>query len=119
MKTKNTAVQTASLDNLAGHITPVGGNVFADLGFEPAEAAALFEQSQKAIAKKLAIKAQLMDTLATWMVSEKLTQAKAATVLGISRPRVSDVIRHKNSNFTVDALIDMVVRTGRRVQISV
>jgi predicted XRE-type DNA-binding protein len=119
MKTKNTTTQVATPDNLAGHITPVGGNIFADLGFEPAEAAALLEQSQKAIAKKLAIKAQLMDALATWMVSEKLTQAKAATVLGISRPRVSDVIRHKNSNFTVDALIDMVVRTGRTVQISV
>jgi predicted XRE-type DNA-binding protein len=119
MKTKNTTTQTATPDDSAGHITPAGGNVFADLGFEPAEAAALFEQSQKAIAKKLAIKQQLMDTLATWMVSEKLTQAKAATVLGISRPRVSDVIRHKNSNFTVDALIDMVVRTGQTVQISV
>ena len=118
MKTKN-ASAVATPDDLAGHITPVGGNVFADLGFEPVEAVALFEQSQKAIAKKLAIKAQLMDTLATWMVSEKLTQAKAATVLGISRPRVSDVIRYKNSNFTVDALIDMVVRTGKTVQISV
>lgn len=31
------------------------------------------------------IKAQLMDTLATWMESENLTQDKAATVLGISR----------------------------------
>jgi predicted XRE-type DNA-binding protein len=118
MKSKNTTT-AATPDNLAGHVTPVGGNVFADLGFDPAEAAALYEQSEKAIAKKLAIKAQLMDTLATWIVSEKLTQAKAATVLGISRPRVSDVIRHKNSNFTVDALIDMVVRTGQRVQMSV
>ena len=115
MKTKNTTTP----DDLVAQITPAGGNVFADLGFDPAEAAALFEQSQKTIAKKLAVKAQLMDTLATWMVSEKLTQAKAATVLGISRPRVSDVIRHKNSNFTVDALIDMVVRTGQTVQISV
>ena len=123
MKIKNTTTQTATpamtSDSLAGHITPAGGNVFADLGFEPAEAAALYEQSQMVIAKKLAIKAQLMDALATWMVAEKLTQAKAATVLGISRPRVSDVIRHKNSNFTVDALIDMVVRTGQTVQILV
>ena len=119
MKTKNSTTAVETPDNLAAHVTPVGGNVFADLGFEPAEATALFEQSQKAIAKKLAIKAQLMDTLATWMETEKLTQAKAATVLGISRPRVSDVIRHKNSNFTVDALIDMVVRTGKTVQISI
>jgi predicted XRE-type DNA-binding protein len=45
-------------------------------------------------------------------LSEGFCLTKAATVLGISRPRVSDVIRHKNSNFTVDALIDMVVWTG-------
>ncbi len=106
-------------DGAAGHITPVGGNVFADLGFDAAEARALQEQSLKVIAKKLAIKQQLMDALAAWMASENLTQAKAAALLGVSRPRVSDVIRHKNSNFTVDALIDMVARTGRPLQISV
>jgi predicted XRE-type DNA-binding protein len=106
-------------DNTAGHITPTGGNVFADLGFDAAEAKALQAQSRKVIAKKLAIKEQLMDTLANWMTDEKLTQAKAATLLGVSRPRVSDVIRHKNNNFTVDALIDMVVRTGQPLHISV
>jgi predicted XRE-type DNA-binding protein len=59
-----------------------------------------------------------MDSLADWMLQEKLTQAKAVSLLGVSRPRVSDVIRHKNSNFTVDALIDMVVRTGQPLQIT-
>ena len=34
---------------------------------------------------------QLMDSLAQWMAQEKLTQANAATVLGVSRPRVSHV----------------------------
>ena len=105
-------------DNACAHITPAGGNVFADLGFSPAEAKALQVQVHEVIAKKLAIKKQLMDSLAEWMVQEKLTQAKAASLLGVSRPRVSDVIRHKNSNFTVDALIDMVVRTGLPLQIT-
>lgn len=105
-------------DNVAAHVTPVGGNVFADLGFSPAEAKALQAQAREVIAKKLAIKKQLMDSVADWMVQEKLTQSKAATLLGVSRPRVSDVIRHKNSNFTVDALIDMVVRTGQPLQIT-
>jgi predicted XRE-type DNA-binding protein len=105
-------------DNASAHITPVGGNVFADLGFSPAEAKALQAQVRTVVAKKLAIKKQLMDSLAEWMVQEKLTQAKAASLLGVSRPRVSDVIRHKNSNFTVDALIDMVVRTGQPLQIT-
>ena len=105
-------------DNISGHITPVGGNVFADLGFDDAEAEALQAQARGVIAKKLAIKTQLMDSLAQWMTKEKLTQAKAASLLGVSRPRVSDVIRHQNSKFTVDALIDMVVRTGQPLRIS-
>ena len=109
---------TPTSDNASAHITPVGGNVFGDLGFSPAEAKALQAQVREVIAKKLAIKKQLMDSLADWMVQEKLTQAKAASLLGVSRPRVSDVIRHKNSNFTVDALIDMVVRTGQPLQIT-
>ncbi len=110
-KTENIA------DNVSAHITKVGGNVFADLGFSAVEAKALQMQARKVIAKKLDIKKQLMDALADWIVQEKLTQAKAANLLGVSRPRVSDVIRHKNSNFTVDALIDMVVRTGQPLQI--
>ncbi len=115
MKVKNKIIS----DNAVGHITPTGGNVFADLGFDAAEANALQAQTRKVIAKKLAIKEQLMNNLANWMAVEKLTQAQAATLLGVSRPRVSDVIRHKNSNFTVDALIDMVVRTGQPLHISV
>lgn len=105
-------------DSATGHITPIGGNVFADLGFDKAEATALQQQTREVIAKKLAIKTQLMDSLAQWMVQEKLTQARAASLLGVSRPRVSDVIRHQNSKFTVDALIDMVVRTGQPLRIS-
>ena len=105
-------------DNVSAHITPLGGNVFADLGFSPTEAKALQAEVRLVVAKKLAIKQQLMDSLAAWIAQERLTQAKAASLLGVSRPRVSDVIRHKNNNFTVDALIDMVVRTGQPLQIT-
>ena len=38
------------------HITPAGGNVFADLGFEPEAAAALKARSQRIISGKLAVK---------------------------------------------------------------
>jgi predicted XRE-type DNA-binding protein len=31
---------------------------------------------------------------------------------------MSDVVRHQNSKLTVDALIDMVVRTGQPLRIS-
>jgi len=42
-----------NIDTKTSHITPAGGNVFLDLGFEPREAAALKEKSKKIIDKKL------------------------------------------------------------------
>jgi len=42
------------------HVTPVGGNVFVDLGFEPEEAAALQAEAQKIIREKLVVKNSLM-----------------------------------------------------------
>ena len=36
----------------SAHVTPAGGNVFADLGFEPAEAEALKAQSRRVIAER-------------------------------------------------------------------
>ena len=43
-----------SSKSIITHITPVGGNVFADLGFQPEEAAALKAESQRVISEKLA-----------------------------------------------------------------
>jgi predicted XRE-type DNA-binding protein len=108
-----------SIETKSMHITPVGGNVFADLGFEPEEAAALKTESQRIISEKLAIKEALMTELAMWIDKNKLKQADAAHILGVTRPRVSDVVHKKSIKFTIDALVDMLARTGRRVQLSV
>ena len=108
-----------SIETKSMHITAVGGNVFADLGFEPEEAAALKAESQRIIAEKLAIKDSLMTELAGWIEAKKLKQAEAAEILGVTRPRVSDVINKKAIKFTIDALVDMLARTGKHVQLSV
>ena len=47
------------------------------------------------------------------------TQSEAAEILGVTRPRVSDVINKKAIKFTIDALVDMVARTGKHVRLSV
>jgi len=101
------------------HITPVGGNVFADLGFEPQEAAQLQAQSQRIISEKLAIKESLMAELADWIVAKNLKQAQAADILGVTRPRVSDLIHRKTIKFTIDALVDMLARAGKTVHLSI
>ena len=108
-----------SVETKSIHITKVGGNVFADLGFEPAEAAALQAESKRVISEKLAIKESLMTELAEWIDENKLKQADAAQILGVTRPRVSDVINRKAIKFTIDALVDMLARTGKHVRLSV
>lgn len=40
-------------NEVIGHITPVGGNVFLDLGFAPDEAAALKAETMEAIRLKI------------------------------------------------------------------
>ena len=52
-----------SIETQSTHITPAGGNVFVDIGFEPEEAAALQAETQRIIAEKLAIKAYSMSEL--------------------------------------------------------
>ncbi|TAN51435.1 MAG: XRE family transcriptional regulator [Methylococcaceae bacterium] len=108
-----------SIEAKSMHITPAGGNVFADLGFEPAEATALQGRSQRIVSEKLAIKESLMTEISGWIAQKNLKQAEAAEILGISRPRVSDVIHKKSIKFTIDALVDMLTRTGKQVVLTV
>lgn len=101
------------------HITPAGGNVFLDLGFEPEEAARMLAKSDKLISEKLAIKENLMTEISGWIAEKNLKQIEAAEILGVTRPRVSDVIHKKSIKFTIDALVDMLARTGKHVSLSV
>jgi predicted XRE-type DNA-binding protein len=101
------------------HRTPSNGNIFADLGFPPEEATKLLADADKAIDEKQALKQALMIEIAGWIEAQNLKQSQAAEILGITRPRVSDVVNQKTPKFTVDSLLDMVLRTGKHVQMSV
>ena len=101
------------------HRTPADGNIFADLGFAPDEAQRLLAEADMAIDEKRALKQTLMTEIVDWIDAHNLKQAQAAEILGITRPRVSDVVNQKTPKFTVDSLVDMVLRTGKHVQLSV
>jgi len=103
----------------SSYVTPTGGNVFADLGFKPKEAAELHARSKRIIAEKLAIKHLLMEEVSTWMDKNDLLQLDAAKILGVTRPRISDVVRKQTDKFTIDALVDMLSRAGKHVQMKV
>jgi predicted XRE-type DNA-binding protein len=81
------------------------GNVFVDLGFSPEEAAIL------------QMRADLMADLRKVIKARKLTQAKAAKVLGVSQSRVSDLVRGKWEKFSLEMLITLATRAGIQVQI--
>jgi predicted XRE-type DNA-binding protein len=81
-------------------ITKSSGNVFADLGFPPAEASIL------------ATRSDLIAQLRLLIERKQWTQAQAAEHLGISQSRVSDLIRGKWDKFSVDMLLVFAARAG-------
>ena len=81
------------------------GNVFRDLGFPPDKA------------EHLLVRADLMIRLEKELGSRGLKQAQAAKLLGITQPRVSDLLRGRVELFSADALIDMLARLGHKVRI--
>ena len=58
-----------------------------------------------------------MLTVERLITDRKLTQIKAARLLGVSQPRVSDVVRGRVERFTIDALVEMLARAGVRLHI--
>ncbi len=97
------------------HVTQSDGNVFEDLGFPKDEAVKLKENANNVINAKR----QLMENLTHWIAENNYKQSQAAELLGVSRPRVSDVVNYKTERFTVDSLISMINKTGHSVSISV
>jgi len=83
------------------------GNVFRDIGFNPEEAASL------------RIRSELMLKLSEILKQRGLTQAAAAKLMGVTQPRVSDLVRGKIDLFSIDTLIDMISRAGGQVRIAV
>jgi len=81
------------------------GNVFVDLGYSPEEAAIL------------QMRADLMADLRNWIKAKRLTQAKAAEILGVSQSRVSDLIRGKWERFSLEMLITLATRAGMHVSL--
>ncbi|OGW74600.1 MAG: transcriptional regulator [Nitrospirae bacterium RIFCSPHIGHO2_02_FULL_40_19] len=81
------------------------GNVFLDLGFPPEEAAILQMRSN------------IMADIRKVIKNKKMTQAKAADILGVSQSRVSDLIRGKWEKFSLEMLIALATKAGMRISL--
>jgi predicted XRE-type DNA-binding protein len=88
-------------------VTPSSGNVFADLGFTDAD------ERQTRVRLALAIN-QILER-------RRLTQTKAARLLGINQPKISALSKYRLDGFSVERLmrflnaldqdVDIVIRT--------
>ncbi len=85
-------------------ITKSCGNVFIDLGFEPAEA------------KLMLMRTDLMLALGRHIAAQGWTQAEAAKRMGISQPRVSKIKKRKLDEFSLDMLVILAERLGLQTE---
>jgi predicted XRE-type DNA-binding protein len=81
------------------------GNVFADLGLPKSD--------------DLLAKAELATKIIAELQRRRLTQSRAAAVLGIDQPKVSALTQGKLSAFSIERLMRFLLLLGRDVEITV
>ena len=97
--------ETAIVEDDELGCTPSCGNVFADLNLPDPEL--------------LLAKAKMSIKIERLIKERKLTQAKAAKLMGLTQPNVSDLIRGRLDGFTLDRLFRCLNALGQEVEIVV
>ncbi len=105
MAARSKTVKRAKRIQVRPKIRRSTGNVFADLGFEHEEA------------EYLRIRSALMATVRQVITDREMTQAEAATLLNVTQPRISDLMRGKIDLFSIDTLVEMLSRAGVRIEL--
>ena len=87
------------------HITPSGGNIFADLNIPNAE-------NEK-------LRLTLIAAIREWVNSSQLTQTEAAAKMGVKQPTLNDALKGRYHKFTIDRLVKMLSTVGKKIDIIV
>jgi predicted XRE-type DNA-binding protein len=76
-------------------------------------------EANAADAIAMTMRSDLMTSIERAVGAWKLPQGEAAKRLGITRPRLNDLMRGKISKFSLDALTTLATRAGLTVKMSV
>ncbi len=76
------------------------GNVFEDLGFDPAESA------------DLALRTYLMAEIRKFIERNELTQVRAAKFFGIRQPKISNIMNGRIDEISSGYLVGLLAKTG-------
>ena len=88
-------------------ITRSSGNVFHDIGFPQEEA------------ENLKLRSSLMMRIEDYYLKSGATQAATAKALGLTTPRFNALLKGKINLFSLDALVNIAVRAGLRIELRV
>lgn len=70
-------------------------------------------------AENMKLRSRLMMALRDYIAQEKLSQAAAAELLGVTQPRISDLVRGKIDLFSLDTLVNMLAAAGLHIELQV
>ncbi len=72
-----------------------------------------------AAAENMKLRSALMMALEEHIRVQGWTQTEAASQLGVTQPRVSDLMRGKIDLFAIDTLVNMLTAVGLRVEMNI
>lgn len=67
----------------------------------------------------LRLRGELMRAISALVLAKGWTQAEAARHGGVSQPRMHDLLKGRESKFSLDALVNMATRLGQQVRVKV
>lgn len=72
-----------------------------------------------AVAASMKARAELMITIQKTIAGWKVTQSEAAKQLGVTQPRLNDLLRGRIDRFSLDALVDLAGSANLSVRLRV
>lgn len=70
-------------------------------------------------AENMKLRSILLTALKNHLTRAQMSQAQAAKLLGVTQPRVSDLMRGKINLFGLDALVNMAIAAGLHIEMRV
>lgn len=76
-------------------------------------------EDSPAQAENMKLRSSLMLALRDHIAKTGMSQSKAAKLLGVTQPRVSDLMRGRVDLFAIDTLVNMLAAAGLRVELRI
>jgi predicted XRE-type DNA-binding protein len=76
-------------------------------------------EPSRAAAANMKARAEMMNAIRESVVAWDVTQAAAAKRLGLTQPRMNDLLRGRINKFSLDALINVAARAGLSVRVQI